>query len=226
MRGVVKDKILAPLFGKPVLWHSAKAFIESGVASELVFVCRNESQKSEIQKALAPLISKIPCKFTFGGAERQDSVLNGILAGSEDSEIVFIHDSARPLVRPESIRELCAAALEDGCSVLAAKVVDTIKKVDSDPQNKKRRRLEDLERPLLWAMQTPQVFRREIILDCYKKVRESGAKITDDVAAASAQGHAITIVENIHPNTKITSPEDLAIVEFLQQKAKSWEKSE
>lgn len=218
MRGTVKDKVLVPLFGKPVLWHSANSFIESECVCELVFVCRDDSQIAQIKDELADILTRIKCVFTYGGAERQDSVLNGILASDEESEIVFVHDSARPLVRKESIVELCKAAREDSCSVLASKVVDTIKRLDGDPKNLKSRVLEDLERPLLWAMQTPQVFKREIILDCYQKVREQGAKITDDVAAVSAQGHKITIVENIYPNPKITVPEDLAIVEFLKQK--------
>ncbi|MBR6389574.1 MAG: 2-C-methyl-D-erythritol 4-phosphate cytidylyltransferase [Opitutales bacterium] len=218
MRGSVKDKTLAPLLGKPVLYHSAKAFLDSGAVGELVFVCRDDAQISQIKDALSDILKQIPHKFTYGGAERQDSVLNGLLQTSPNSKNVFIHDSARPLVGAQNIKNLADALKEDECAVLAAKVVDTIKKLDSDPQNLRRRELLDLERPLLWAMQTPQAFRREIILDCYKKVAAAGAKITDDVAAASKHGHKITIVENIYPNPKITVPEDLAIVEFLKSK--------
>ena len=99
-------------------------------------------------------------------------------------------------------------------------MVDTIKKLDKNPNELRNRELIDLERPLLWAMQTPQAFKRSIILDCYQKVNSSGAKITDDVAAAVKSGYKITIVENIYPNPKITVPEDLAMVEFLKSKGK------
>lgn len=218
MRGSVKDKTLAPLLGKPVLYHSAEAFIESGVVSELVFVCRDDEQIAQIKKHLAPILKKISHTFTYGGAERQDSVLNGLMKTSETSENVFIHDSARPLVGSDNIKKLSEALQEDSCAVLAAKVVDTIKKLDKDPNDLRNRELVDLERPLLWAMQTPQAFKRSIILDCYQKVNSSGAKITDDVAAAVKLGHKITIVENIYPNPKITVPEDLAMVEFLKSK--------
>lgn len=218
MKGSVKDKVLAPLLGKPVLAHSVEAFLESKAVSELVFVCRNDEQIAEIKADLAELLKVTNAKFTYGGAERQDSVLNGIKASGEDSQIVFIHDCARPLVRAENIRRLLAAAEADGAAVLAAKVVDTIKKIDSNPQDLRLRELKDLERPLLWAMQTPQVFRRDIILSSYESVAKNKIKITDDVAAATSQGHKVTIVENPNPNPKITVSQDLAIVEFLYQK--------
>lgn len=218
MKGSVKDKVLAPLLGKPVLAHSVEAFLESKAVSELVFVCRNDEQIAEIKADLAELLKATSAKFTYGGAERQDSVLNGIRTSGEDSQIVFIHDCARPLVRAENIRRLLAAAEADGAAVLAAKVVDTIKKIDSNPQDLRLRELKDLERPLLWAMQTPQVFRRDIILSSYESVAKNKIKITDDVAAATSQGHRVTIVENPNPNPKITVPQDLAIVEFLYEK--------
>lgn len=220
MRGCVKDKILAPLLGKPVLAHSADAFIDSGCVSQLIFVCRDDEQIAQIKTELAQSLAKIPNKFTYGGNERQDSVLNGLEACDEDTENVFIHDSARPLVGAQNIKKLAAAVESDKCAVLANKVVDTIKRIASNPSELRKRELSDLERPLLWAMQTPQVFERKIILDCYRKIKASGKAITDDVAAASAFGNKITIVENIYPNPKITVPEDLAIVEFLKTKEK------
>lgn len=220
MRGSVKDKTLAILLGKPVLYHSAEAFIDSGVVNELIFVCRDDEQIAQIKIYLAPLLEKINHTFTYGGAERQDSVLNGLLKTSPNAQNVFIHDSARPLVGSDNIKKLSLALQTDTCAVLASKVVDTIKKLDKNPNDLRNRELIDLERPLLWAMQTPQAFRREIILDCYQKVNSSGEKITDDVAAAVKLGYKITIVENIYPNPKITVPEDLAIVEYLKENSK------
>lgn len=218
MKGVVKDKVLAPLLGKPVLAHSVEAFLESGQVNELVFVCRDDAQIAEIKADLAHLLKDANAKFVYGGAERQDSVLNGIRASSENSELVFIHDCARPLVGAKNIERLSLAASADSAAVLASKVVDTIKKIDSDPANLRSRSLKDLERPLLWAMQTPQVFKRGLILSCYEIVSKNRIKITDDVAAATSQGYSVTIVENPNPNPKITLPQDLAIVEFLSKK--------
>ena len=218
MRGCVKDKVLVPLLGRPVLAYSVEAFIESGCVSELVIVCRDDAQIAEIRRELAEPLSKIRHTFAYGGKERQDSVLNGLEAASEDCGIVFIHDCARPLAGSENIRRLFDAAILDGCAVLASRVVDTIKRLDGDPSDLNRRELRDLERPLLWAMQTPQVFRRADILESYRRIRRDGISVTDDVAAAAACGHKVTIVENFRPNPKITVPEDLALVEFLKQK--------
>jgi 2-C-methyl-D-erythritol 4-phosphate cytidylyltransferase len=218
MRGSVKDKVIVPLLGKPVLAHSAEAFIESGCVSELVLVCRDDAQIAEIKSEIGATLAKIPHTFTYGGKERQDSVLNGIEASSPACEIIFIHDCARPLVGSENIKKLLAAARADSCAVLASKVVDTIKRLDGNPQELTKRVLNDLERPLLWAMQTPQVFKREIILESYRKIKRENIAITDDVAAATACGHKVSIVENLSPNPKITVPEDLALVEFLKQK--------
>lgn len=218
MKGCVKDKVLTPLLGKPVLSHSVEAFLNSGIEFELIFVCRNDEQIEEIKSDLKELLKSANAKFIYGGKERQDSVLNGVRASDKNSQLLFIHDCARPLVGKDNIKKLFDAAILDGAAVLASKVVDTIKKIDSNPEDLRLRTLSDLQRPLLWAMQTPQVFKREIILSSYENVAKNKIKITDDVAAATSQNHKVSIVENTNPNPKITVPQDLAIVEFLYKK--------
>ena len=221
MRGVVKDKVLEELLGLPVIMHSFKAFLESGQIAEAIFVCRDNSQKKAIKTALKqhfPNVSKrISIKFTDGGAERQDSVLNGLSEVSDSNGLAFIHDGARPLVGAENIVLLSVSAQRDGASVLASKVVDTIKRV---PANKKIEnvKLDDLDRSRLWAMQTPQVFKASEILSAYKFIKKNKLKITDDVAAYVAFGKKVSIVENIYPNPKITVPQDIAYIEFLNSK--------
>ena len=112
---------------------------------------------------------------------------------------------------------LSVSAQRDGASVLASKVVDTIKRV---PASKKTEnvKLDDLDRSRLWAMQTPQVFKASEILSAYKFVKKNNLKITDDVAAYTAFGKKVSIVENIYPNPKITVPQDIAYIEFLNSK--------
>ena len=219
MRGTVKDQVLEPLLGLPVLMHSFKAFLESGQISQVVFVCRDNAQQKAIRKALkehfANVSKHISITFTDGGAERQDSVLNGLSQVSDPNGLAFIHDGARPLVGAENIVLLSAAAQKDGASVLASKVVDTIKRV---PASKKTEnvKLDDLDRSRLWAMQTPQVFKASEILSAYKFVKKNKLKITDDVAAYTAYGKKVSIVENLNPNPKITVPQDIAYIEFLE----------
>lgn len=217
MRGSVKDKVLEPLCGKPVIMHSFGAFVESGCVGKIVFACRDDLQRDEIAAAVQEFYpqSQIEIAFCKGGSERRDSVLNGLRALGDCGGIVFIHDGARPLVGVENVRRLCVAAESDGAAVLAAKVSDTIKKVPSDKTNLRARVLEDLDRPSLWAMQTPQVFVLPQIRESYEKICAQNIAITDDVAAANAFGIGVTIVENIFPNPKITVPEDIARIEFL-----------
>jgi 2-C-methyl-D-erythritol 4-phosphate cytidylyltransferase len=141
--------------------------------------------------------------------------LNGLEACPADTRLVFIHDTARPLLTPESLRTLAARAAETGAAVLAHRVKDTIKRIPPGNAASAPSLLEDLERSSLWAMETPQVFDHALILDAYRRVAREHAAITDDVAAAVRAGHPVSLVENLHPNPKITEPHDLALVEFL-----------
>ncbi len=218
MRGAVPDKVMEPLSGLPVILHSFRAFLESGQVSEIVFVCRDAAQKKAIAAAVEVFFpgvrGRVSVKFARGGAERQDSVLNGLEAVSDKAGFAFIHDGARPLAGAENIVLLAAAAARCGAAVLAARVTDTIKRVPRGGALENIRP-DDLDRSRLWAMQTPQVFRASDILEAYRAVKKSGASVTDDVAAYMTGGHKISIVENMSPNPKITVPQDMAYVEFL-----------
>jgi 2-C-methyl-D-erythritol 4-phosphate cytidylyltransferase len=239
MRGAVRDKCLEPLGGLPVIAHSVKTFIDAGVVGGLVIVCRDGEQEREIAAAIAPILLTTPqltVRFARGGEQRQDSVLNGLETCPANTALVFIHDSARPLIRPENLRALAAAAEHNNAAVLAHRVKDTIKRLSANDapapvpvpalcatmpspaasaHTTPPALLEDLDRSLLWAMETPQVFRHALILDAYRCVRADNARITDDVAAAVRAGHKIALVENPFPNPKITDPTDLAWLTFL-----------
>lgn len=219
MRGSVKDKILAELVGKPVILHSVENFLKNNLFSTFVFVCKDDEQISKIKILTEKfLIGKI-VKFTYGGAERQDSVYNGLSILDSSVENVFIHDSARPMLGITAITNLLNSLNYSNCAVLVNRVIDTIKRIQTSNELINCE-LEDLDRSKLWAMQTPQAFDRKIILEAYKNVKEKNLHITDDVAAASIMGHKITLVENHFPNPKITLPEDLDYIEFLISKGK------
>lgn len=217
MRGAVKDKVLETLAGLPVILHSMHAFLESKVVSELIFVCRDSTQEKSIRAAIKKFFpkTKLKIKYTRGGAERQDSVLNGLKMCSNKSALAFIHDGARPLVGAENIRRLHEAAQRDGAAVLATRVADTIKRLPAGRENLSKCKLADLDRKRLWAMQTPQVFVADNIIKAYEYVAKNSLKITDDVAAATISGGRVSIVENILPNPKITVPQDITFVELL-----------
>jgi len=204
MQGAVPDKVLAPLGGRPVFAHSAIAFMASGVADFYVVIYRDQRQMTELA-AYAPT----PSALVKGGRERQDSVMNALASLPGDIDYVFIHDCARPLVRPEQLVALLKIVRRENAVVLAHRVTDTIKEHRDDAH------LRTLDRSRLWAMETPQVFARDLILRAYSRVYEKGLHVTDDAAAVELLRHPIALLENSHPNPKLTTPTDLAWVEFL-----------
>jgi 2-C-methyl-D-erythritol 4-phosphate cytidylyltransferase len=218
MQAVVNDKIMAPLAGRPVFSYSAAAFVASGVADFFIIVYRDARQSLELS-CYAPT----PALFVKGGRERQDSVANALAEMPDDIDYVFIHDCARPLVRPEQLTALLRTVRRDGAAALAHRVCDTIKQVAPSPTAKAqtnsrapvRAHTATLDRARLWAMETPQVFARELIVRAYARVQRSGARITDDVQAVERLGVPVTLLDNAHPNPKLTAPSDLAYMDFL-----------
>jgi len=204
MQGLVADKVLAPLGGRPVFAHSVAAFLESGVADFFAVVYRDQRQMTELS-AFAPT----PTVFVRGGRERQHSVANALEALPADIGHVFIHDCARPLVRAEQLVALLKIVQVEHAAALAHRVTDTIK------QHSGNGRLKTIDRANLWAMETPQVFTYDLITKAYARVVERELAITDDVAAVELLGHSVALLENAHANPKLTTPADLACLEFL-----------
>jgi 2-C-methyl-D-erythritol 4-phosphate cytidylyltransferase len=209
MQGTVNDKVLAPLAGRPVFGHSAAAFMQSAIADLYVIVYRDQRQMMELS-AYAPT----PSVLVRGGRERQDSVTNALNALPVDIEHVFIHDCARPLIRPEQLVALHKIVRRENAVVLAHRVADTIK------EHRAEGRLRTLDRARLWVMETPQVFSRDLIVRAHARVQKLNARITDDAQAVEQIGHPIALLENPHPNPKITTPADLDYVEYLLARAR------
>jgi 2-C-methyl-D-erythritol 4-phosphate cytidylyltransferase len=206
MQGIVDDKILAPLGERPVFAHSAAAFIESGVADFYAVVCRDQRQLAELS-AYAPT----PTVFVRGGKERQDSVVNALEALPPDIEYVFIHDCARPFIRADQLVGLLKIVRRENAVVLAHRVTDTVK------EHSESGLLRSLERSRLWAMETPQVFSRELIVKAYANVVSKELHITDDAAAVETLKHPVALLENTYPNPKLTTPADLPYFEYLRK---------
>jgi 2-C-methyl-D-erythritol 4-phosphate cytidylyltransferase len=204
MAGAVADKVLAPLAGRPVFAHSAAAFAASGVADLYVVVYRDRSQMTALS-AFAPT----PSLLVRGGRERQDSVAAALDALPGDIDHVFIHDCARPMIRAEQLVALHKIVRRERAVVLAHRVTDTIK------EKRAGGRLRTVDRSRLWAMETPQVFSKDLIGRAYARVRSRALRVTDDAAAVELLGHPVALLENPHPNPKLTAPQDLAYLEFL-----------
>lgn len=208
MAGTVPDKVLAPLAGKPAFAHTAATFVRSGAVDFFVVTYRDQQQMVELS-AYAPT----PTIFVRGGAERQDSVAAALAELPDDVGYVFIHDCARPLVRVEQLVALHKIVRREDAVVLAHRVTDTIK------EHRGEGRLRTLDRQHLWAMETPQVFSRKLICRAYEAIAKRKLPITDDAAAVELLKHPIALLENPHPNPKLTTPADLAYLEFLLARA-------
>ncbi len=204
MAGAVADKMLAPLSGRPVFAYSAAAFAASGVADFYVIVYRDRSQMTALS-AFAPT----PSLLVRGGRERQDSVSAALAALPGDIDHVFIHDCARPMIRPEQLVALHKIVRRERAVVLAHRVTSTIR------ERRPSGRLRIVDRSRLWAMETPQVFSKALVERAYARVGSRRMRVTDDAAAVEGLGHPIALLENAHPNPKLTTPRDLAYLEFL-----------
>jgi 2-C-methyl-D-erythritol 4-phosphate cytidylyltransferase len=154
-----------------------------------------------------------------GGKTRTDSVLTGLNAITSPTELVAIHDGARPFVLVEDINRVISSARENGAAILASRVQETIKRERASANHEI---LETIPRSDLWLAQTPQVFSYELIKSSYKKVQsiQSGEmdRFTDDASIVEALGYKVHLVESSGINLKITTPYDLFLAEALWQK--------
>ena len=203
------DKLFLEVGGLPVVGHAWKRFDAHPDIEEVVLVVRPDN-RSAFEKLAVRLDLKQPYTLADGGAERQDSVLNGLQAVRADAGIVAIHDGARPCTDELTISDTIAVARKQGAAVAASAVVDTLKLAGGDLNISR-----NIDRTHLWAVQTPQVFRREIILEAMNAVREQNAAVTDDTAACELIGQAVALVPSHALNPKVTTPADLPLVEFL-----------
>ena len=214
MQGATTDKILHPVLGKPVFQYSLEAFVEPGFFSELVIVYRDDAQRTALEAA-ASTTSSGPARLTWcqGGQERMDSVRHGLAAFQTPPGLVFIHDCARPMVKPVQLRELAEEARTHGAACLARPVADTLKRTDGGNPAQ----LAPVSRDDLWAMETPQVFQFDEIREAYDQAAEHNAALTDDTSALALLGKRVRLVANPRPNPKITTPEDLDRLALLLQ---------
>ena len=200
------DKLAAPLAGAPVLRRSVDAFVEAGCAC-VVVVCP-ESRWHEVGLATASF--PVPVLRVDGGAERQDSVAAGLAALPVGTRMVAVHDGARPLITPQGIAACLAAAEETGAATCAHPVVDTLKRADAAGKSLP----EKVSREHLWGMETPQIFRLELLLQAYQYVKENALVVTDEVSAVEALGVPTQLVQG-GANLKITLPGDLELAELI-----------
>jgi len=203
------DKLFLEVAGRSIVEHTWRRIDAAEIVDEIILVVRDGMQ-SEFQTLAESFGARKPFRLVAGGAERQDSVVNGLSAVSEATEIVAIHDAARPCVSNALIEATVDAARETGAAVAAQRVTDTIKESDDGATISGHP-----ERSRLWAVQTPQTFQVGVIRKALDEVGRRGIAITDDTAACELIGQAVKLVESPDPNPKATSPADLPYLELL-----------
>ena len=207
--GAGVDKLFLPVAGRPVVAHTWQRFDDAKCVGEIILVVRKGRQK-KFEELAAKFRFQKPFRIATGGAERQDSVWNGLEALSPAAEVVAIHDAARPCVSGELIEATVKRAEETGAAVAAQPVTDTIKE-SADGRLIER----TLDRSKLWAVQTPQTFRVEVIRRAICAARQKMLILTDDTAACELIGQPVRLVSRVTPNPKVTVPGDLPFVEML-----------
>jgi 2-C-methyl-D-erythritol 4-phosphate cytidylyltransferase len=202
------DKVFAPLGGEAILMRATRPFQKSALIDQIVVVVSDEHYEKCRHLAGKGEWSKVS-EVCIGGRRRQDSVAAG-LKKLGDCDWVVIHDGARPLVTVELIERGLEAARETGSAAAAVPVKDTIKVVGGDEIV-----YETPPRQNLRAVQTPQVFRADIIKEAYKKAKKS---VTDDASLVEQAGYEVKLYSGSYDNIKITTPDDLNLAEVILKK--------
>ena len=202
---------------KPILAHTIQRF-EQNSAVDAIFVIVDQADFSECHATvLRPYAFTKVQKLIDGGETRQMSVYNGIRALSADVDFVIVHDGVRPFVTDEVIFACLAAADECGAAVAAVPVKDTIKIANTD-----RFIVETPAREQLWAVQTPQVFRKSLLEEAHQAAQAQQLTATDDASLVEQLGFPVKLVKGSYANVKITTPIDLRIAEVLLSDATLW----
>ena len=206
--GSRKKNYLA-LLDRPVLAHTLEAFEKAQSVHSIVVVVPAGDEDFCRDGIVSKYGFKKVIAVVAGGAERQDSVQNGIKAAGSGFDIIAVHDGARPLVTAEIIERTIAAAIEDGAAIAAVPVKDTIKEASNGFVRR------TVPRDALLSVQTPQAFSTDLLCKAFKKALEDNFTGTDESSLVERTGAPVRVVEGSYENMKITTPEDMAFAECV-----------
>jgi 2-C-methyl-D-erythritol 4-phosphate cytidylyltransferase len=204
--GSDRPKAFVYLGGRPMLHYATTALASVSNLIEVVIALPAEMLR-EGRSVVSGAGIEIPVKLTAGGIERQDSVRIALELVSAESDVVAVHDAARPFATPELFEETIRTACEAGAAISAIPVSDTLKRTEG------KMIVGTAPRAGLYCAQTPQAFRREILVRAHRDAFDSGIAATDDAELVERMGFRVAIVESSSLNFKITTPEDLAMAE-------------
>ncbi|MFZ5974588.1 MAG: 2-C-methyl-D-erythritol 4-phosphate cytidylyltransferase [Bacillota bacterium] len=200
-----KDKLMIRLGGREVLAYGLETYASSGVVDEIVLVCV-PGMVEEMEQWLTRQRISVPARVIEGGEHRQQSVYNALSSLDEQVEYVLIQDGARAFITTDIIVRCAEAVREYGACIAAVPVKDTVKCADGGGFIS-----QTPERSTLWAAQTPQCFRRELIVKAHKKAMEDGYLGTDDAVLCERIGYRVKLVQGSYDNIKLTTIDDVAL---------------
>lgn len=205
--GASMPKQYLPLLGQPIALYSFRIFSLMSEVKEIVVVC-DPSYRDIFEEAQNSVT--VYLKFASPGKERQDSVFNGLQEVDQMTELVCVHDSARPLVLTNDVKKVLNDARVHGAAVLGVPVKATIKEASSDNFVTRT-----LNRQTLWEMHTPQVIKPSLLRKGFEVVYREGLEVTDDVSIVEHLKHPVYITEGSYTNIKVTTPDDLLLAERI-----------
>ena len=207
------SKPLIKIGKQPVIVYSLKQLNKHPGIDEIIVVV-NARNKAAVGRSIKPYCFKKIKRLVLGGARRQDSVYNGLKAIDKNSKWVLIHDSARPFIEADAITEVIKQAKKHNAAILGVKPKATIKLSDAFKMVR-----QTLDRDRLWEIQTPQVFKKKLLLKAYSKyIKEN---FTDDAGLIEKLGLKVRIVLGSYANIKITTREDLLMAQLMLKKEKT-----
>ena len=207
-----RDKEKKPftnLDGRAVWLRSVELFINRDEVKQCIIVISPEDQEMFRRRFGANLMF-LNVQIADGGSERFESVANALALVKPEVEFVAVHDAVRPCLTESLVNDVFAKAEKTGAAMLAVPVSDTLKQVDAQKQVKGT-----MPREGLWLAQTPQVFRRDWLVEVYENRKRLGANFTDDAQLMEAAGYAVHVVEGASTNIKITTRQDLFLADAI-----------
>ncbi|MGH7888328.1 MAG: 2-C-methyl-D-erythritol 4-phosphate cytidylyltransferase [Candidatus Binatia bacterium] len=204
-------KTYLPIAGRPLVLRTLdRMFAAKTVQHVVLVVAADEVARCEAMLGADALLCNCPWLLQTGGATRQQSAKRGLERVAADTEIVIIHDGARPFVSAALIDRCVESAAEKGAVVVGLPARDTIKVVGDDHMI-----LSTPERRSLWEIQTPQVFQKELIMAAHQQAETDGVEVTDDAMVVERLGKPVYVLEGERTNLKITLPEDIWLAEIM-----------
>jgi 2-C-methyl-D-erythritol 4-phosphate cytidylyltransferase len=204
-----EKKPFAHLDGRAVWLRCAELFITREDVCQTILVVSPDDMEL-FRRRFTANIAFMDIKIVEGGAERFESVANALAVVKPEADFVAIHDAVRPCLTEELINKVFAEAEKKSAALLAVPVSDTLKQVDDH-----RQITGTVDRKGLWQAQTPQVFKREILVEAYGRRAQLGKDITDDAQLVEALGLKVHVVEGATTNVKITTKGDLFLAEAV-----------